>query len=395
MMKRTDEKNLHSRFITILLDPRASHGLEDIYLRHFLSIVGVEFNYKLESLETYPNESCSTEYKNMDILLIDRQEKNAIIIENKIYASDSNHEKEGQLERYYRTIIEEGIPSKSISVIYLSLDREGPSIESVNTSKLYPELSEKVISINYNKEILKWLNECIKESSNKPLIRETIIQYYNLIEKMVNNVSEKQIDELMEVIGRHPDNLRGMQLLINSLQQIQEKSIWKFWSELIEVFEKNHFLIRKPISSQDCQRFFSNGLKSKKNFFLEITSNKGLRLTVNVDYQGCLCVGVTEEDGKGGQYQKAKSFYISNKDNLNLGNENGWVWYKIIDFPEEFCNNLDIFGHNHPTLDFVDYANDLYVNLISATERNRIVRHVYSEVEKVVTIYSDFRGLQN
>lgn len=147
MMKRTDERYLHSKFISILLDPTASHKAKDKFLKLFLNITGIEVSYDLDSLCTYPNERDSHEYKNMDILVIDRKNKSAVIIENKIYAEDSNHEQEGQLEKYYRIVLkEEKIPEDNIHVVYLSLDRKGPSEESVWTSKKFPKLAEKVIN---------------------------------------------------------------------------------------------------------------------------------------------------------------------------------------------------------------------------------------------------------
>jgi hypothetical protein len=73
-------------------------------------------------------------------LLLDKSTKRAVIIENKIYASDSNHENEGQLEKYYRIIIEEEkIPEDNIEVYYLSLDGHEPSTESVSTNNKYPK----------------------------------------------------------------------------------------------------------------------------------------------------------------------------------------------------------------------------------------------------------------
>ena len=119
MCNRYDEVYLHSRFLSILLDPAGSHKMKDLFVRLLFDKLNIPFEYNLSSLEVYPNESDQHEYKEIDILLIDRQRKSAVIIENKIGARDSNHAEEGQLERYYRVITQdEGIPEESISVIY-------------------------------------------------------------------------------------------------------------------------------------------------------------------------------------------------------------------------------------------------------------------------------------
>ena len=44
-------------------------------------------------------------------------------LRDKIYAGDSNHADEGQLECYYRRIIEEDkIPQENVEVYYLTID---------------------------------------------------------------------------------------------------------------------------------------------------------------------------------------------------------------------------------------------------------------------------------
>ena len=109
MFDESDEVNLHSQFIFSLLNFKT--GNEYRYLNAFLKCVDSSFEYNLNSLEIHK------ELHDIDILLLDKSTKRAVIIENKIYASDSNHENEGQLEKYYRIIIEEEkIPEDNIEV---------------------------------------------------------------------------------------------------------------------------------------------------------------------------------------------------------------------------------------------------------------------------------------
>lgn len=387
MMKRTDERYLHSKFISILLDPTASHKAKDKFLKLFLNISGIEISYDLDSLCTYPNERDSHEYKNMDILVIDRKNKSAVIIENKIYAEDSNHEQEGQLEKYYRIVLkEEKIPEDNIHVVYLSLDRKGPSEESVWTSKKFPKLAEKVININYNNEILKWLESCAKECYDKPMLRETINQYKNLIEIMTNKTaSEERISEIMNVIGRNRENLAAARLLINHQRDFQFYSILNFWEELTNMLASAGFIIRNGISESDCEKYVFRGSRSKNlNFNLCISTKNGYYLTVNLDYNGCLCVGASDKDGKSGLYNHAKDFFESNQHSLSLETEPNWIFFKVIEFSKEFSEEWNI-------LDFKDYQNELFFNLISESERNKIVNYVYQEVKELANQYSSFR----
>lgn len=99
MFDTSDEVYLHSQFIYSLLSFKT--GNEYYYLNTFLKTLDSKFQYKQDSLEIHK------ELHDIDILLIDKTTKNAVIVENKIYASDSNHTDEGQLEKYYRIVIED------------------------------------------------------------------------------------------------------------------------------------------------------------------------------------------------------------------------------------------------------------------------------------------------
>ena len=139
----------------------------------FLDTIESQFDY-----EDSKTLCILREYKDIDILLIDRKVKKAVIIENKIYADDCNHEEEGQLEKYYREVIEEeNIPAANVEVYYLTLDGHEPTENSVATSKKYPDLCDKVVYISYKYHIIKWLENCMQFAYDKPFQRETILQY--------------------------------------------------------------------------------------------------------------------------------------------------------------------------------------------------------------------------
>lgn len=99
LRKETDERYLHSRFIASVLDPKAPHRMQYKFLKLFLETIGCDdfIKYNNESLKIIPNYRNSTEKDNIDILLEDESLKKAVIIENKINASDQ----QGQLLRYF------------------------------------------------------------------------------------------------------------------------------------------------------------------------------------------------------------------------------------------------------------------------------------------------------
>src|SRR5690554_570520 len=86
MFKQHDEKYLHSRFISFLLDPKGSHKQGTKFLELFFEVMGIS-NFSLEGIKVNPNELERGEVHNIDIL-IQNSAKQAIIIENKFFAKD-------------------------------------------------------------------------------------------------------------------------------------------------------------------------------------------------------------------------------------------------------------------------------------------------------------------
>lgn len=379
MCYRYDEVYLHSRFLSILLDPAGSHKMKDLFVRLLVDKLNIPFEYNLSSLEVYPNESDQHEYKEIDILLIDRQRKSALIIENKIGARDSNHAEEGQLERYYRVITQdEGIPEESTSVIYLSIDRDAPSDESVSTSGLFPSLKDKVISIHYGVEILDWLRICVKESYNKPILRESITQYIRLVEDMTNNnTTEEDMKALMQLVGKNDDNLMSAKRLIDNSKHMHWWAIFEFWKLLSEKFIELGFTIRQRIENEliDDLVHGSATRRNKVNFNLELTNPDDINFTINANHDDYVCIGVSDADVKSGLKTKAEAFFKANEVVLNLENCENWPFYKYVDFK------------NSDGLYLEDLGDELTFSLISEKCREEIVKVIVKQTQELLEHY--------
>ena len=159
----------HSAIIASFLDPKESHGQGDKFLKLFLSIIGDETELDTANSNVYTESS--NEDGRIDILIEDNNKK-AIIIENKIYAGDQNE----QLKRYAHFACNKY--KNGYSIYYLTLDGVDASEQSAKDTK-YKRIS-------YAQDILNWLEQCIKESATTPLIRETLIQYKNHIKQLTN-----------------------------------------------------------------------------------------------------------------------------------------------------------------------------------------------------------------
>lgn len=255
--KFSDEVNLHSRFIAFLLSD-SRHGMKQLFLKLFIENI-LKIKFDINNCEVIPNEYQKGEFKEIDILIINRITKVAIIIENKIYASDSNHSDaedgyKGQLERYYNIIKKElgidtdEIGKEKIKLFYLTLDRHMPTTASVGMLKYLDNWS----CIDYGKEIIQWLQLCEEESTNKPILKEIIGHYI----KLINNMTENQLNiedriKLQKLIGSSEENMRNTKLLIDNFQHVKWHTIADFWNELAAKLSVNHVDVNQEKCSGD------------------------------------------------------------------------------------------------------------------------------------------------
>ncbi|MBC5772793.1 PD-(D/E)XK nuclease family protein [Pontibacter sp. KCTC 32443] len=228
LLNKHDEVNLHSNFIAELLDPEGSHKLGRKFLDHFLTLCGVEPT-KLTQPEIF------REFRNIDILI--RSKELTIILENKIWAGDQDR----QLDRYYNTIVKEG--TANILIIYLSLDGKEPSGYSLGDLQINDNLDSLLLTLSYSADIRNWLGHCIKEAALTPSVRETIIQYKNLIEELTgNSMSREEMLELMALLGKN-DNVLHAKKIVDNWIHVRWYTEWDFWNELEKKVEGEYTVL--------------------------------------------------------------------------------------------------------------------------------------------------------
>lgn len=277
-----DEVNLHSKFIGELFKNKR---FGDIFFNIFLEIIDIKI---LEQL----NRNIYLEYDvkdngRIDILLKinSRNLKKVIIIENKIDALDQNN----QIERYIKAMKKEGYSDEDIIVIYLTLNGDMPSKNSLGC------ISKKEIKIlSYKEDIILWIEKCIKETTMVPNIRETLIQYKNLLEKLTNKGEKKMIDELKEMILSKEKYLSVAYLIPDVLLEIKRDLQFKFWETLkLEMkklnlkeatFENNENL---NFTFNKVTKFYTNSINKKFYGLMyeikELDNNDKLYLRIEVE----------------------------------------------------------------------------------------------------------------
>ncbi len=221
------EVRLHSSFIGELLNPRGSHGKKDVFLKLFIDLFEFKKNHfesdgafvEVEKHTGFINEG-RTEGGRIDILITDRR-SNQIVIENKIHAGN----KFKQLLRYKQH-------SKKADLFYLTLDGKEP--KEYSRTGLKCDVDYKCLS--YKSDIVNWLEDCRKEVTTLPIIRETITQYIHLI-KYLNNqsINNTMTEELSSVINT---NIEAAFTIANNLSSATNRLLEKFKIDMISLGEE-------------------------------------------------------------------------------------------------------------------------------------------------------------
>lgn len=151
----------HSSIIAEFLNPKGSHGQGTLFVEAFIEKLKLQdFDFSLNDIVV------STEYVipngRFDIIIYNG-DKQAIIIENKIYAQDQWM----QLKKYDDYAKDKY--SNGYRIVYLTLDEHLPTDEASNSVDFVP--------ISYKFHIIDWLIHCKHLAIDKPLIRETLNQY--------------------------------------------------------------------------------------------------------------------------------------------------------------------------------------------------------------------------
>lgn len=115
----------HSNVLAWLLDPSESHGLGDVALRRILSNMLLESDAMfgqvspaLVELMSFTDVEVRREWRNIDLLLLDRRNLLAVVIENKVGGSANV----GQLRRYVEALgKEEGLAVFQVIPVMLTL----------------------------------------------------------------------------------------------------------------------------------------------------------------------------------------------------------------------------------------------------------------------------------
>lgn len=236
LLNATDEVNLHSQFLFTLLNPNGSHKKDIDFLKIFVQICGIE-DFRLNDVKVFK------EYKKIDLLI--RNKKQAIIVENKINASDQDK----QLERYYEILKKESV--NDIKIVYLTLEGREPSEISLGTLQEKPDLDKLLVNISYKYHVKTWIGECIKVAALHSSLRETLNQYQKLIGELTGTTMARQ--EYLEIIEllSHNDNILQAHKITSNWNHVKWHTEYDFWCDLEKIITQEYEILNVSKFSEE------------------------------------------------------------------------------------------------------------------------------------------------
>lgn len=357
---RSDELS-HSSILTNLLDAKGKHGQKDIFLKLFIEQIHplLEKSRYSEHINSFDTEKASAKKEihiggvklesaeggRVDIVVSSGYKH--LVIENKIYAGDQNQ----QLLRYDNHY-------KDDPIIYLTLNGDEPSEYSRGNLILGTDF----ICISYKVDITNWLEKCVKEMANKPIIRETLNQYLFLIKSLTNQSNNnKMSEEILKILMKDKDSFDSFVTLINSQNKLKAEILKKeFTDNILQNIANKHNL------TLTVDEGFYFGVTYKGfSFKNEKLDNENLR--IRFDYQSSnyrdILFGLIYIDNT--KINDLRSLIIKEKFEKTFGiaNRNGNFSSYLI--KSKWTNNLSDIGSLNKLNDLIygDLKNDLQNDL--------------------------------
>ncbi len=260
------EVKTHSRFIYELLDPKGSHGQNDIFLKSFAKKV-----LKSKDFNTAKNpkrEDPTDENRRIDFTL--ETDSEIFGIEMKIYADDQNN----QLFDYAQELKKRGKDEQEVKMFYLTLDGKKASAGSSKGIE-YKRIS-------FKKEILSWIKDCTKQSAEKSVLREALIQYKILIEKLTG----QNEDLNMDIVEKLLENPKGTLAIYNNFDDFRIKIFQEFYEKIKSEFEspKNKEKIENIEKGWNVEEFKKKLCKNKRHHQPIIIRNQDCVLYFTLEF---------------------------------------------------------------------------------------------------------------
>ena len=296
----SNETSIHSAFIADLLNPKGLHGMGDEFLRLFINTInmhGHTFDTEGSKVEI---EKAIGQKKIEDLsggrldIIITNKKGQAIIIENKINAKDQ----EAQMARYLK-YANKNHKDKCL-LLYLSLDGQVHDVDY--TTKGKAKIDEDFYSISYRDDILDWLIKCRQIAVDKPLLREGLSHYINLVKYLTHtNMNAQAKNEMINMVMSNPSYIKNLHVYANAITSSMQALTIKFWQEL---YVKMQLLVYENLRLVEIQDEEYNVISIVKNPDAELLKGSASRFCLKsmrkkgYNYKFGLAYPVSEKNGQ-------------------------------------------------------------------------------------------------
>ena len=365
-------ETMHSRIIAEFLNPQGSHGMGDAFLSEFFSLKEVRAylngkglladdadfsDARVTTQEVYENGRC-------DIVIHWRG--CGIVIENKIYASDQPK----QLLRYEEEISKY---KEKPCIFYLTLDGHEASPDSAS--------GVEYACISYKDEITEWLKRIAQEAFDKPYLRESILQYRNLVKELSGQSKEQKMNaEIVKDVIASPESFKAACAVRGALQDARAAIARLIMEGLaLELSERENFSGMK-LKHDGLYKFVEDTGRSHQYWHgfsvEEIESSKSaFRLNFEFQDKGALTnlfMGVTRWNC---DKERAAKFYkvakedevLKGKYGFYLEDGNGWMY-----------------GAYPTDSELRFWADDFLARMLNEAERRAFVKKLGDSIETML-----------
>ncbi len=308
------ENATHSAFLAELLNPHGSHKMGIIFLNHFLKTIEYPGKLDVKTASVHVEKHIGTRNDQdktggrVDIFISDKNEF-SIAIENKIYAGDQH----AQVERYVN------FNKDKNTVYYLTLKGDEPS--EASTGKLRSGNLD-YYCISYSVTIMQWLGQCLKETAEQPILRETIRQYIHLIKKLTNQLSDNiMANEVDDIIRK---NYQAAKLIADNIGKVEVEAAYSFMSDLKKDIEMKLGSDWTVLLDADLNKPWS-GLsityKDWDGIYLKLEGSSRIPWTDTYH-------GIVAEKKSYDRTQLLNAISVTSFANLGNDPTDGWPWWK-------------------------------------------------------------------
>ena len=266
-----NEVGTHSKFLYELFSADGSHGMGNTFLNHFVISV-LEINDKSQVFKV-TRENNTKDNKRIDFVF--ESSKHLIGIEMKIDAGDQL----SQLYDYHSELQRKSL-GKEVRLLYLTLDGKIASPDSLKASNTSGDcLSESDYErFSFENHIINWISLCIKESATKSVLREALIQYHLLLEKITNQHMDFKMNLGKKLASTKNDLIAALEIE-KAIVVAKKILLTQFWTALNANLVKNEREIM--VHGGDSIQLISN------NYYDYSRNNKNIGLNYYIgDFRG-------------------------------------------------------------------------------------------------------------